>query len=955
MEGKMKKRLKKNENFKNIFFFNRIFASGFIIFIILMIPEFAIADEDNQPFTVNFTKEVIPTDLVLCEPATIRINVTVKGTTYNVSHPACTMLVIDTSGSMGMIYDHRRIVEYAKDAAKTFVGTMNFSRDTVGVVTFDNGARLVQNLTDNATKANNSIAGIDYTYGGRTNIGAGIMMAQQEIENNCQNDSTPIIILLTDGVPNEPGGDVQPAINYARNQADKAKGKGTMIFTVGFLERLSSPDKQLAEDLLKYIATDEGMFYKAITPAELEGIYIVISQEMSNIAMSSPIVVDYVPSNITILDVLGKHNITYLPDGTQKIIFETKYLSVNETWVIEFNITVNQSGYFSTNLNLSIIYLLVNGTKITKPINVTFPYVNVTKPLDIKKTSPGYITIGKEFNYTLNIKNIGNLLVNNITLSDIFPANISFVSLYCNYTGFNWTYSNQTRLLIIDNITFLESNESITCNITVILNESAAGNLTNTLNATYSYHPCFLNGIESATTTTNVATISVVKTVNESIIQSRESVNYTYVITNIGNVVLSNITLNDDKYGVINCPSDTLAPGANILCWTVQQINATITNNATVTADAPNGDDVSAWDTVTVTVIGPRLNITKTANTTMVQSGKSVNYTYFIINTGDVSLVNITLTDDRYGMIACPSDTLAPGANMTCWTVQQINTTVTNNCTITSDAPNMDDVSAWDTETVTVISPKINITKKANQTTAQYGESVNYSYAITNTGDVNLSDINLTDDQYGDINCPSDTLAPGANMTCWTVQVITDNITNIAFVTAKAPNGDNVSAQDNETVVLFKHTVNFRINVIDPIRGGKVCANLSTNIKANITINATDPYDPLLENVSVCINVTCSGGYVLNEKQYVDLSGTLSAVVVFTIKPENIGQCDVTTCVDCDAVIIETNEADNCGNATFNVIKCIIPTPPKPVPVSPLVPLAVIGIITAIAVSRIRK
>jgi len=115
---------------------------------------------------------------------------------------------------------------------------------------------------------------------------------------------------------------------------------------------------------------------------------------------------------------------------------------------------------------------------------------------------------------------------------------------------------------------------------------------------------------------------------------------------------------------------------------------------------------------------------------------------------------------------------------------------------------------------------------------------------------------------------------------------------------------------------------NIQINLIDPPLGEDVCINKETNITTNLTINAVNTSDPRLENVSVCINVSCDGGYVLNETVYGNFSGILSANITFTVAPTTVGQCNVTTCVDCDDTIFETDETDNCGNTTFSVINC---------------------------------
>jgi len=115
---------------------------------------------------------------------------------------------------------------------------------------------------------------------------------------------------------------------------------------------------------------------------------------------------------------------------------------------------------------------------------------------------------------------------------------------------------------------------------------------------------------------------------------------------------------------------------------------------------------------------------------------------------------------------------------------------------------------------------------------------------------------------------------------------------------------------------------NTQINIIDPPIGTDVCVNETTNITANITINASNPNDPLLKNVSVCVNVSCPGGYVLNEKQYKNFLDTLTANITFEVTPNATGTCTVMTCVDCNNTINETNENDNCGSVNFEVIDC---------------------------------
>lgn len=46
--------------------------------------------------------------------------------------------------------------------------------------------------------------------------------------------------------------------------------------------------------------------------------------------------------------------------------------------------------------------------------------------------------------------------------------------------------------------------------------------------------------------------------------------------------------------------------------------------------------------------------------------GTAITYAYTVVNTGDVTLHGVTLTDDRLGPVGCAAATLAPGAATTC-------------------------------------------------------------------------------------------------------------------------------------------------------------------------------------------------------------------------------------------------------------------------------------------------
>ena len=148
-----------------------------------------------------------------------------------------------------------------------------------------------------------------------------------------------------------------------------------------------------------------------------------------------------------------------------------------------------------------------------------------------------------------------------------------------------------------------------------------------------------------------------------------QSITYTYLITNIGNVTLSNIGVADNLTGLITLNVTTLAPGqqATGICsyLTTQSDynNGFVTNTATVY----NGTTPFNQATATITAINkyPALTLTKVPNTSTYTDGQSITYTYLITNIGNVTLTNINVNDNILGPITLSSTTLAPGQQAT--------------------------------------------------------------------------------------------------------------------------------------------------------------------------------------------------------------------------------------------------------------------------------------------------
>ena len=160
-----------------------------------------------------------------------------------------------------------------------------------------------------------------------------------------------------------------------------------------------------------------------------------------------------------------------------------------------------------------------------------------------------------------------------------------------------------------------------------------------------------------------------------------QMISYTYWVTNTGQVPLYRITLTDNRLGRIACPKSTLGSYKWMTCTgtyttTWADVKAGhIDNSATVTGRPRKGHKVSGTATAVVTAVKhprhPAIGLAKWAYpTTYGWAGQKITYAYRVTNTGDVTLHDIMLADNKIpGPIACPTSKLAPGKWMDCHAV----------------------------------------------------------------------------------------------------------------------------------------------------------------------------------------------------------------------------------------------------------------------------------------------
>jgi uncharacterized repeat protein (TIGR01451 family) len=365
-----------------------------------------------------------------------------------------------------------------------------------------------------------------------------------------------------------------------------------------------------------------------------------------------------------------------------------------------------------------------------------------------------------------------------------------------------------------------------------------------------------------------------------------QTIDYSYLIKNTGSVPLSPVTLADPMPGLQNlrCPDNALFPGLTETCTatyttTLSDVDAGFITNTATAKGTPTCGGAKVWATSSTTVYAeqqPSIDLKKTAQVAgsadgrYSEAGQTVDYSYLITNTGNVTLDPVTLLDPKPGLqdLVCPDTALVPGAHETCtatYTTTQADVdagSVTNTGTATGTPPCGPKVTATSTATVYgEQSPAIAVVKTADvPAVSAVGQTVLYTFAVTNTGSVTLHNIDVSDAQaapsldssLGPITCTSGTngsitLAPGASDTCSAPYTVTQadlsngSVTDTATATGYPPCGPPVTGTSTVTLPVTQITVTKAVNLTTIVAGSAAPIVYTITVTNNGTATTTDP------------------------------------------------------------------------------------------------------------------
>ena len=588
--------------------------------------------------------------------------------------------------------------------------------------------------------------------------------------------------------------------------------------------------------------------------------------------------------------------------------------------------------------------------------------------------SNGRTDVGDIVHYIFNVQNTGNVTLTNVYVHDRNPAaiavplpptGVTLAPAAIDLTTFTATYT--LTQVDVDRGFYDNTADGYGTdpNGTIVTDASDPAVYTSTA-------PTHLPIPE-------VGAIAVIKTqttiddVNgNSLTDIGDVIHYAFSVTNTGNVTLTNVTVTDPKAVIAGGPIATMAPGViNSTTFTgthtitnADMLVGEVVNQATATGKTPSGalvsdlSDSARFDqdipTVTPIVVKPAIAIIKQVtgiadvNTSgMVDAGDTINYVFSVKNTGNVTLNNVTVTDPLIAVSGGPLSTLLPGnTNTTTFTASYVLTnaditagTVTNQATAIGTSPTgtpVSDLSDYaqfdlDRKTVTYItnSPAIAVVKTITSITdtnsnsvTDVGDVVHYAFAITNTGNVALTNVTLADANATISGGPLLTLGLSAtNNTTFTathalIQADIDagSVSNQATVTGHSLTTTVTDLSDNSTVTGNAPTV----ITLDQSPGIALIKTAASVTDANGN-GRTDTGD----TVHYAFAVTNTGNVTLTNITITDINATVIGGPLASLAPgatntTTFKATHIVTLADSDAEQI-TNQATVSGKAPGNV------------------------------------
>ncbi len=483
-----------------------------------------------------------------------------------------------------------------------------------------------------------------------------------------------------------------------------------------------------------------------------------------------------------------------------------------------------------------------------------------------KSASTGSVGPGDSFTWRVTVVNGGNAAADDVVVTDDLPDSLTGVSASydidpgsgsdgdCSVGAGNVVTCNVGTLAASDGQANGDDTVQVTIDVTA---PDSCGPLDNTAQVQIGTQPA----TESNTSTVNVEGctpgLEFSKSGPTSVGQGG-TVEYHISVSNTGNAASDPLTVTDDvpsaltnvqasfQFSGDEGSQDCSVEGNSVTCE-LGSLQPGDSVDITITATAPSNNTCpTLQNTAYVWVVGAEAGEPTNTVTTAVTGcttpppppppigiqivkggpalahvGDTITYTFDVSLTTSTPLSDVSVSDPICS--AAPTldskdggdqdAVLEPGETWHYSCTHVVSSSdpdpLPNTATVTGKSAHGRTATDQDSHLVDIIHPAIKIVKTADPTSGGPGDTITYTYVVTNTGDVTLYDVTVDDDVIGHI-CDIGTLDPGQSKTCTARYVIPDQtgpIDNIGTAVGADETGTKVSDEDKASVGIVLGTV----------------------------------------------------------------------------------------------------------------------------------------------------
>jgi uncharacterized repeat protein (TIGR01451 family) len=647
--------------------------------------------------------------------------------------------------------------------------------------------------------------------------------------------------------------------------------------------------------------------------------------------LSNAVLTDILPAGLEYIAVTsntGGFTDTFSTDG--RFTLNANPIKNPGTYSISFRAKVLESAKSATNL---INTVSVSGGSTATPTctNCTTTHPVSISQLKITKTAVPITSmisdVGDQLKFSFLVENTGDTTINTIAVTDNFltAAGISVSSVETLAPGAN---------SIVEAVYTLKTSDFLA---TKVDNTAYAAGTDNYSRAVRS------NDSSTSTPLIQRPELSIVKTAGvPSGNGVGSTITYTFLVTNTGNLDLTNVAVKDPFLTAANVTIPTIGALAVNGSQTVSAtyslkgtdfLNGQVDNSATAEGRDPNNNPVASTPSTVTTLLTQNPNITLVTTASAASGnnvGDTITYTFTVENTGNLPLTNVIIDDI---LLAVANVTIPAVGNLAVGEIKAVNATyvltkanfiagmVDNTATAEGDTPTAQTITSQPSNTSTplVQTPALSLVKTAAPATgSNLGDTIPYSFLVENTGDLPLTNVVINDPLLAaaGVTIPTiPTLAVGASQTVTAnysltaANFLSGHVDNVATAAARDPNNNPIVSNPSSTVTPLNKLADLKlVKTAGAPTGARIGDTVNftfavTN-EGNQPLNTVLINDPLLIAAGITVppvgelavgeTKTVTANYILTGDDFI-LGEVATSAVAFAKGPDGTSYTSVAS------------------------------------------------------------